>query len=218
MVLVRVRSYSQLFGTRITAAASSIVSHPMAWWVALGTAVAARSRALVGRSRCAFEPVCSGTGADRARASEARGLGISFIPSIKATMRALMEVVIFRTRCGRSARREGIPKGVHKGIGRGSLRGGSRVYPVGIFPSLLLSISSGLPVEGGGPYTSAQRGRRLWAASLVHGGGVRPLVSTSSSFPRNCVLGFQTRPHRPPRTPDTSPYVAIRALSRPHPD
>ncbi len=39
-----------------------------------------------------------------------------FILSIKATARALMEVVIFRTRHERSGREGGIPQGIHKGI------------------------------------------------------------------------------------------------------
>jgi hypothetical protein len=85
MVLVRVRSYSQLFGTRIRAAASSIVSHPMAWFITAGTRVAAGTGVGAGRPSCALESKRSGTRADWAPRSEAGELGIFFIPSIKAT-------------------------------------------------------------------------------------------------------------------------------------
>jgi hypothetical protein len=114
MVLVRVRSYSQLFGTRIRAAASSIVSHPMAWFVGVGSRVAAGAGVGAGCLLCVLESKRSGTRADWAPQSEAGERGIFFIPSIKATARALMEVVIFRTRCGGSAQWG---------------RGGSREYP-----------------------------------------------------------------------------------------
>jgi hypothetical protein len=123
MVLVRVRSYSQLFGTRIRAAASSIVSHPMAWFVRVGTRVASGAGVGARCPPCVLESKRSGTRADWAPRSEAGELGILFIPSIKATARALMEVVIFRTRCGRSAREGGIPQGIHERSIRGSIGG-----------------------------------------------------------------------------------------------
>ncbi len=123
MVLVRVRSYSQLFGTRIRAAASSIVSHPMAWFVGVGTRVAAGAGVGAGCLPGVLESKRSGTRADWPPRSEAGELGILFIPSIKATAGALMEVVIFRTRCGRSAREGGIPQRIHEGSIRGSIRG-----------------------------------------------------------------------------------------------
>jgi hypothetical protein len=123
MVLVRVRSYSQLFGTRIRAAASSIVSHPMAWFVGVGTRVAAGAGVGAGCLPCVLESKRSGTRADWAPRSEAGELGIFFIPSIRATARGLMEVVIFRTRCGRSAREGGIPQGIHERSIRGSTGG-----------------------------------------------------------------------------------------------
>ena len=56
--------------------------------------------------------------------------GCFLIPSIRTTARALTEVVIFRTRCGRSAREEGIPQGIQERSIRGSIGvGGSREYP-----------------------------------------------------------------------------------------
>jgi len=88
MVLVRVRSYSQLFGTRIRAAASSIVSHPMAWFVTVGTRVAPGAGVGAGCPPCVLESKCSGTRADWAPRSEEGELGIFFIPSIKATAKA----------------------------------------------------------------------------------------------------------------------------------
>lgn len=113
MVLVRVRSYSQLFGTRIRAAASSIVSHPMLWFT-VGTRVAAGTGVGAGRPLGVLESSRSGTRVDWAPRSEAGGSGILLILSIKATPRALMEVVIFRTRHGRSGRKGGIPQGIHE--------------------------------------------------------------------------------------------------------
>ena len=123
MVLVRVRSYSQLIGTWIRAAVSSIVSHPMAWFVRVGTREAAGAGVGAGCPPCVLESKRLGTRADWAPRSEAGELGIFFIPSIKATARALMEVVIFRTRCGRSAREGGIPQRIHEGSIRGYIRG-----------------------------------------------------------------------------------------------
>jgi hypothetical protein len=72
----------------------------MAWFVGLGTRVAAGMSVDAGRPPCVLESKRSGTRADWALRSEAGELGIFFIPSIRATARALMEVVIFRTRCG----------------------------------------------------------------------------------------------------------------------
>lgn len=160
MVLVRVRSYSQLFGTRIRAAASSIVSHPMAWFVGVGTRLAAGAGVGAGCLPCVLESKRSGTRADWAPRSETGELGIFFIPSISATARALMEVVIFRTRCGRSAREGGIPQGIHERSIRGSTGGrGIPRVPVRIVTSILLSLSpglslgrEGLPLKGVGVY------------------------------------------------------------------
>jgi len=130
MVLVRVRSYSQLFGTRTRAAASSIVSHPMPCFT-VGTRVAAGTGVCAGRPLCVLESKRSGTRVDWAPRSEAGAPGILFILSIKATARALMEVVIFRTRHGRSGREGGIPQGILERSIRGSIRGwgGSQSSP-----------------------------------------------------------------------------------------
>jgi hypothetical protein len=62
----------------------------MAWFVTIGTRVAAGTGVEVGRPPCVLEAKCSGTRADWARTSEAGELGIFLIPSIKATARALM--------------------------------------------------------------------------------------------------------------------------------
>jgi len=71
-----------------------------------------------------------------------------------------MEVVIFRTRCGRSAREGGIPQGIHERSIRRSIGGrGIPRVPVRIVTSIVVSLSpglslgrEGLPLRGVGVY------------------------------------------------------------------
>jgi len=185
-VFVRVRSYSQLFRTRISAAASSIVSHPVVWFGTMGT-LAARTGMDASRPPSVLEPECSGTRADCVPSSEQGEMGACFIPGIGAQREAVVEGVIFRPWHGRRAREGGIPQGIPERINeRGSCDYGQTWISVMIACGLRKA-QKAAALTAPGPLPAFGSCTPTWRDPKAHSGAT---ARASRGFPnRRAALG-----------------------------